>query len=89
MSFVLICTDKPGALDIRKANREAHLAYVAETGVVSVAGPLLDDNGDMAGSLLVVDVDTRAEAETWAAGDPYARADLFSKVEIRGFKRVR
>ena len=33
--FALICTDKPGAIETRKANREAHLAYVAGTGVVA------------------------------------------------------
>ena len=49
MRFALITTDKPGALDIRKANRDAHLAYIAETGVVEMAGPFLDENAEMCG----------------------------------------
>jgi uncharacterized protein YciI len=86
--FLLICRDKPDALEIRKANRDAHLAYAKESGVVSVAGPTLDDNGAMTGSVLALDVATRAEAEAFAAKDPYALAGLFASVEITGWRRV-
>ena len=33
MLIALIARDKPGALEIRKANRESHLAYIDATGV--------------------------------------------------------
>lgn len=88
MPFVLLCRDKPGALETRKANRAAHLDYLAETGVVSQAGPLLDDAGGMCGSIIVLDVEQRAAAEDWAASDPYAKAGLFSDVEILNWNRV-
>ena len=88
MLYALICTDKPGHLEIRKANRDAHLAYIAETGVVAMAGPFLSEAGDMAGSLVVLDVADRAAAEAWAASDPYARAGLFEGVDIRAWKKV-
>jgi uncharacterized protein YciI len=88
MPFVLLCKDAPGKLDVRMANREAHLAYAAETGLVSLAGPFLTDAGDIAGSMVVLDVETRAEAEAWAAGDPYAKAGLFEAVEIHRWKRT-
>ena len=39
MRFALITKDKPGHIEVRKANRDAHLAYIAETGVVEMAGP--------------------------------------------------
>ncbi|WP_298499964.1 YciI family protein [uncultured Maritimibacter sp.] len=86
--FALICTDKAGALDIRKANRDAHLAYIAETGVVFQAGPFLNDAGDMSGSLVILNVDDRAAAEAWAENDPYAKAGLFDKVRIEAWKKV-
>ncbi len=88
MFQILLCRDRPGALDLRLANREAHLAYIAKTGVVTQAGPLLDDNGEMCGSLLVLEVADRATAEAWAARDPYALAGLFESVEIMGWKKV-
>ncbi|TCP40320.1 YciI family protein [Rhodovulum marinum] len=86
--FALICRDKPGHLETRKANRDAHLAYIADTGVVAQAGPFLDAEGQMCGSLVILDVADRAAAETWAAGDPYAGAGLFDSVAIEEWKRV-
>ncbi|MCA8880255.1 MAG: YciI family protein [Rhodobacteraceae bacterium] len=88
MYYVLLCRDRPGALAIRKATRDSHLAYIRDTGVVTEAGPLLDADGEMAGSLVVLDVPDRAAAEAWAASDPYAKADLFADVEILTWKRV-
>jgi uncharacterized protein YciI len=87
MLIALIARDKPGALEVRKANREAHLAYIAETGCVHLAGPLLQD-GAMAGSLVVLDLPDMAAAEAWAAGDPYAKAGLFASVTLNEWKKV-
>jgi uncharacterized protein YciI len=88
MLYALICDDRPDALEVRKANREAHLGYIRETGVVAQAGPLLDADGVMAGSLVILDVADRPAAEAWAAGDPYAKAGLFAQVAIRPWNRV-
>ena len=88
MRFALICTDKADHLDVRKANREAHLAYIASSGVVEMAGPFLNERGDMNGSLLVLEVPDRAAAEAWAKADPYALAGLFAKVRIEAWKKV-
>ena len=87
MRFALICNDKAGALEIRKANREAHLAYLAETKA-ELAGPFLDAAGNMTGSLVVIEAEDRAAAEAWAANDPYAKAGLFASVDIREWKKV-
>ncbi|MFY0681943.1 MAG: YciI family protein [Thalassovita sp.] len=87
MLVALIAKDKAGALDIRKANRDDHLAYIKSTGVVAQAGPLLID-GDMAGSLIVLDVESMEAANAWAANDPYANAGLFQSVELIEWKKV-
>ena len=88
MPHILICRDKPGHLETRKANRDAHLAYIAKTGLATFGGPMLDDDGGMCGSILMLATEDRAAAEAWAAADPYALAGLFASVEIRGFKHV-
>jgi uncharacterized protein YciI len=85
---MIVCTDKPGALDLRKATRDAHLGYVKETGCVVQAGPLLDGSGDMAGSLLVLELPDIEAAQAWAAADPYAQAGLFADVRIQEWKKV-
>ncbi|GGB17733.1 YciI family protein [Allosediminivita pacifica] len=88
MLVALIAKDKPGALQTRKDNREAHLAYIEETGAVSQAGPLLDADEQMIGSLVVLDVADMAAAQAWADGDPYAKAGLFESVELLPWKKV-
>lgn len=88
MLIALIARDKPGALQTRLDNRDAHLAYIQETGAVSQAGPLLSADGDMIGSLVVLDVEDMAAAEAWVAGDPYGRAGLFDTVELIPWKKV-
>lgn len=87
MRVALICRDRPGAIELRKANRQAHLDYIAASGVVEMAGPLIE-GGEMAGSLLILDVPDMAAAEAWAAGDPYAKAGLFESVLIREWRKV-
>jgi uncharacterized protein len=86
--FALICDDKPGALELRKATRAAHLDYIAATGAVAQAGPFLDAAGDPCGSLVILDVADLGAAEAWAAQDPYARAGLFARVELRPWMRT-
>jgi uncharacterized protein YciI len=82
-----MCTDKENHLETRKANRDAHLAYLKETGVAQ-AGPFLDADGNMCGSLLILDVADLAAAQDWAANDPYAKAGLFQSVSIQHWNRV-
>lgn len=88
MLIALIAHDKPDALQIRKDTRDAHLDYLKSTGVVSQAGPLLDDEGGMIGSLVILDVADKAAAEDWAANDPYAKAGLFQSVTLTAWKKV-
>jgi uncharacterized protein len=86
-TFVLTCTDHPSALDRRMAAREAHLAYVqTRRDMVRLAGPLLNDAGEMAGSLFIMEAEDRAAVEAFVASDPYSLAGVFQKTEIRPFK---
>ena len=87
MYFALLCRDKPGALQTRLGNRDAHLAYARASGVVFLAGPLIEE-GAMVGSLVIVEGETIAAAQEFAANDPYARAGLFDSVTISEWKRV-
>lgn len=88
MLVALIARDKPGALQTRKDNRQKHLDYIKATGVVTQAGPLLDDAGEMTGSLVILDVSDMDAAKSWAAGDPYASAELFESVDLIQWNRV-
>ena len=89
MLFVLICPPKPGSLALRRATRPQHMAYLEtyKSRIVQ-AGPMLDGDGRPCGSLLMVDVADRAEAEGFAAADPYTRSLLFESVVIRPYRAV-
>ena len=88
MRVALMAHDRPGALDLRNANRQAHLDYIRTTGVVEMAGPLLDDAGGMCGSLVILEVPDMDAARVWAAEDPYARAGLFATTTLIEWKKV-
>ena len=88
MRVALICIDRPDALQTRLDNRAAHLAHIAATGVVEMAGPLLNTEGQMTGSLIILNVDAVADAQDWAMSDPYSKAGLFQSVTISEWKKV-
>lgn len=85
--FAVFCRDKPGALQTRLDTREAHLAYIKDTGIVAMAGPLLEE-GEMRGSLVILETDDLTAAEDWAANDPYKAAGLFADVQVTEWKKV-
>ncbi|HEX4197060.1 MAG TPA: YciI family protein [Caulobacteraceae bacterium] len=85
--FVLSCIDKPGSLDVRLGAREAHLAHMAaHAAMVKAAGPYLDEAGQPAGSMILLDAPDRAAVEAFAAADPYRLAGLFERVDIHAWR---
>jgi uncharacterized protein len=88
MRVALICIDKLNSLNVRTANRTAHLDHIAKSGVVEMAGPFLSPEGQMTGSMVILNVATLAEAQNWAALDPYSKAGLFETVSISEWKKV-
>ena len=87
--FVLHCLDHPGSLALRQSLRPDHLAYIRAAGsTVMQAGPLLNLEGNPAGSLLIIDAADLQAAERFAAGDPYAKGGLFAEVRLHGYRQV-
>lgn len=86
MLFAIIAIDKADSLALRTATRPAHLDYVRETGAVRLGGPFLDEKGEMAGSLVFIETPDLAAAQHWQANDPYAKAGLFARAEVRPWK---
>jgi uncharacterized protein len=87
MKFVIIGYDGPDGETKRKTHRPAHLAHLDpldKQGRVILAGPLTDKTG----SLLVLDFETREEAELFAKSDPYTVFGVFAKVDIHPFMQV-
>ncbi|MEJ8475785.1 YciI family protein [Roseibium algae] len=89
MLYAIITSDKPGALQIRLDNRPAHVAFLKGLGdTLKAAGPFLDDDGNMAGSLVIIEAANRDEAFAISQQDPYVAAELFETAEIRPWNWV-
>ncbi len=90
MLFCVLSFDKPNAVAIRAANREAHLTYMKGLGAcVKALGPFLSEDGEaMIGSLYIVEADARDAVEAIVAADPYVEADLFDRYEIHPWRHV-
>ena len=85
--FAVICRDKPGALQIRLDTRNAHLAHIRDSGIVAMAGPLIEE-GEMRGSLVILEAADLDAARAWAEADPYKAAGLFASVDVIAWNKV-
>ncbi len=97
MYYAIIAADISNSLEKRLAARPAHLQRLEalrDDGSLLIAGPHpaidSEDPGEegFSGSLIVAEFSSLADAEQWAADDPYQHAGVYSHVTIKPFKRV-
>ena len=97
MLYALIGDDAPGMLERRMAARPAHLArlkQLQDEGRLVLAGPCpAIDSPDpgpagFAGSLIVAEFPSLAEAQQWLRDDPYVKEGVFARTTVRPFKKV-
>ncbi|HEY9036649.1 MAG TPA: YciI family protein [Pseudomonadales bacterium] len=97
MLFAIICQDNPGSLHGRQQARPAHLTRLEDLkrqGRLLLAGPFpaIESNtpGDagFTGSLIVAEFASLADAEQWAAADPYHAEKVYRSVTIKPFRHV-
>ncbi len=90
MPYIIETFDKPDHQWLRQQTRAQHLDFLAEHADLLLAcGAKLDDEGkDLGGGLYVVALDSRQEAETLIAQDPYSKAGLFDKVLITRWRKA-
>lgn len=84
MPFLIKAHDLPDALPRRMKVRQLHLdalaGYKADKKVLYAAA-LLNDNGELCGSSLVVDM-TRDEIDTMLKNEPYLHNNVWDKNRI-------
>lgn len=97
MLYAIISEDVSDSLEKRKMARPDHLArlqLLKDEGRLVLAGPhpkIDNENpGDagFSGSLVVAEFGSLAEAEAWAAIDPYVATGVYAKVTVKPFKKV-
>ncbi|MBX6358169.1 MAG: hypothetical protein IRZ05_20265 [Micromonosporaceae bacterium] len=86
MFFLVVAYDHPGpeGRQRRAAARERHLAQAKmNLSVRPVFGAsILDDDGEMIGSMLVMDAASRAELDAWLRVEPYVVEDVWRDVSV-------
>jgi uncharacterized protein YciI len=91
MQFVITAHDgrDPGAkarrLEVRPAHLDGIRSFVDE-GRILIGGAILDEKGDMVGSLLLADFPTRAELDEWLAADPYVTQGVWRQIDVQPFR---
>jgi uncharacterized protein YciI len=83
MQFLIKAYDGEGMLDKRMEVRPRHLEGMKALGrQIICAGGLLDDEGKMKGSALVMEFESRAALEEYLKNEPYVVEGVWQKVEV-------
>ncbi len=83
MQFMIKAYDGEGMLEKRMEVRPLHLEGMKKLGKhIVCAGGLLDDDGRMKGSVLIVDFLDRAALEEYLSREPYVTEHVWNNVEI-------
>ncbi len=91
MQFILIAYDEtdPGAFDRRMKSRPEHLekiSKVKKAGKFLCGGAILNDKGSMIGSMILYEVEDRAELDKLLENEPYIYNKVWKNIEIRPFR---
>ncbi len=97
MWYVIEGYDGAQAGEGRRTARPAHLARLqalSQAGRLLVAGPCpavdAEDPGPagFSGSVVIAEFASLQEARAWADADPYVDAGVYTRVEVRPFRKV-
>jgi len=83
--YTLIGRDRKDGLNDRLAHRPAHLEHMARLdagGRVKYGGPLLDQQGGMAGSLIIIEAEDLESARATFEDDPYVIHRVFEHYDV-------
>ena len=83
MQFIITAYDGENMLKKRIAVRPRHLEGMAKLGEhIVLAGGLLDDEGKMKGSVLILDFEDRAALDDYLKHEPYVTEHVWEKIEV-------
>jgi uncharacterized protein YciI len=77
------------ALDRRKEVRPLHLAgakKLKEKNNFVIGGAMLDDDGNMRGSIMIVQFETQDDFQSWYDNEPYITQGVWKTIEVKQFR---
>ena len=93
MQYVIHAYDHTDAdaLDRRMAVRPAHFDYVRQLkadGQFVLGGALLNPDGQMIGSMLILDLETDEQLTDYLNTDPYIVQGVWDKIDVKPFRQA-
>jgi uncharacterized protein YciI len=90
MPFAIITRDKPNHAHVRETHQSAHKKYLDDHKHRLLAGgAMLSDDGPAAhGGILIVEVESREEADGFIRDDPFSAAGLFENVTLTRWRKA-
>ncbi len=83
MQFAVTAYDGENALEKRLAVRPRHLENLKRIMThVLCAGGILDAEGKMKGSVLILDFDTREQLDAYLAQEPYVAEKVWERITV-------
>ena len=83
MQYIIKAYDGEGMLDKRMEIRPRHLEGIERIKEhVICAGGLLDDEGKMKGSVLIMEYESREQLDEYLAKEPYVQEHVWQKIEV-------
>lgn len=85
MQFLITAYDIPNGLERRLAVRQEHfenMNKVKEKGKVVSAGGILDEEGKMKGSFLILEFASREMVDEYIANEPYVKHGVWESVKV-------
>lgn len=83
MQFIIKAYDGPGMLEKRMEVRPRHLEGMSRMSAhIVCAGGLLDEEGKMKGSVLILDYPSREDLDSYLENEPYMQEHVWEKVEV-------
>ena len=79
----------PNFAEMREKGLQPHIDYLrSHKNILVVSGATTTDDGkEFVGSLLIVNVGSRAEAQAFVDGDPFTKAGMFKNVTITRMRK--
>lgn len=83
MQFIIRAYDGEGMQDKRMEVRPRHLEGIEKVREhVICAGGLLDEEGKMKGSVLIMEYENREQLDDYLAHEPYVQEKVWEKIEV-------
>lgn len=90
MLVLILCEHAPNSQEIRRSVHAAHELHL-QTAAVQSGSYYADqehcDSDTPVGTMIIANFASLADAKAWAAADPYATAEVYTRISVYPYQR--